>query len=433
MEVNPKSHASKKRGKKFASRRDFKYGGKVGGHSVKRAQNWGWRDPYSYLAEDQVEVTSLSDQDRLLKNADVRLPVEKELGFRLEDANKRNFSKMQKVKEALENSGATSKVSDLEVDELSSWSSRATVKRTWYALAASKEDVNGIVAHEQQKKQRQTRKMLAEFGIKVQQGRVIDRRVKLTRFLPHGEILNRKVPCMWGKEATSGAQKKMGRLDITFRTPMKVVGIGFRALKVRHINWTYDDEKYVTVGPLRAKVQFQKFNSNVPAGEWTGTQAKSDGVHTRVHYSGPKDGSREVAHNLNISNCKALKIEAMDLIAYDGSVAHIRCNPYDPNFDSRNYRGHYCFEIFVYGSPEPKAEEESEEEVPVGSGCIRNCDEVQDKVTVVCFSEPDTVDPKWSFQDGDPKYSYYNKKEFMKSRIRTDEDFVIRGHEQQEA
>merc|ERR1712038_1440950 len=102
------------------------------------------------LAEDQVKVTSYSEQDNLLLNAGLKFPVEKELGFNLGKANKLNFSKMQKVKEALENSGATTKVSDLEVVPQTFYRcGRATVKKTWYAMPTSKDDVNGIVAHAQ--------------------------------------------------------------------------------------------------------------------------------------------------------------------------------------------------------------------------------------------------------------------------------------------
>jgi hypothetical protein len=299
------------------------------------------------------------------------------------------------------------------------------LKKTWYALPTSEEDVHGIVAHAQQKKRRQARKMLAEFGLKQERGGT-DRRVRLTRFLPHGEIFYKKVPCITGREPGTGVFKKMGLVDINFRTSMKVVGIGFRALKVKHIHWTPDNREYVTVGPLRAKVQFQQFNSNAKQGEWVGTQAKADGVHSRVQYSGPRDGSSEIAHNLNISNCKALKVEAMDLVAFDGSLRHVNCSPYDPNFDSKKVRGHYCFEVFVYGSPEPSAEAE-EEKVPVGSGAIKNAEEVKNQVTVVCLAEAETVVPKWSLYTYDYKYSYhYNDKPI---KIRKDKDFVIRGQE----
>merc|ERR1712156_732714 len=147
------------------------------------------------------------------------------------------------------------------------------------------------------------------------------------------------------------------------------------------------------------------------------------------HYSGPRNAWMEVAHSLNISNCKALKVEAMDLVAFDGSLAYIRCNPYDPNFDSTKLRGYYCFEVFVYGSPEPTKVEE-QEQVPIGSGCIRNSREVQNKVTVVCLSEADTVNPNWSLREGSGRRyyscSYIDPK---KEKIRTDEDFVIRGQE----
>jgi len=358
----------------------------------------------------------------MLKNAGLRLPVEKKLGFELKAANKLNFSKTQKVKEALENSGATTKVSDLEILH-SSWysSGRATMKKTWYALPASKDDVNAIVAHAQQKKEREARKMLAEFGVRLQRQRVNNRRVKLTRFLPHGEVYSGTARCVWGYNLKKTAlRSKTGRLEINFRSPMKVVGVGFRALKVSKVG---SCDKHVMVAPVRARVLYQTFNSNTPAGEWVGTR---DGPRdNRVYYNGPRDGTREVAHNLHISNCKALKIEALDLVAFGGgSLKDIGCSPEDSTS-----HGHHCFEVFVYGSPETTGEEEEEEKVPVGSGCIRNRNEVQDKVTVVCLSEPDTVAPRWSYLTSDYRwyYDYGGRDKEKKNTIPTDQDFVVRG------
>jgi len=417
MDVNPKSHAQKKRWKKFASHRDYRYGGKIGGHSVNQTRHGGHRTQKN-LCEERLEVTSYSEQDSQLYNAGIKLPVEKALGCSVSMANKNNFGK--EVKDILENSGATTKVSTLEVaPPWSNYWGRATVKKTWYAMPLNKEeDTNGMVAHVQQKKERAVRKMLAEFGIKTERGR-ISSRVKLTRFLPHGEIYHGYASCILGTD-NNNRSCKMGLAEIKFASPMKVVGIGFRAKKVRSIQSTHEEPIYVKVAPVCAKVQFQTFNSNTPAGEWTGTKTR-DGHHTTAAYSGPKDPNCEVAHNLDIPNCKSLKVEAMTLSVWGGTLARdVRAVGPEEN----RWRAHDCFEIFVYGSAEPRDQnEEEEDQIPVGSGCIKNRAEVRGKVTVICHTEVETVVPKYSLDRNGRYRGWMDEK---REKIHTDEDFCIR-------
>lgn len=417
MDVNPKSHAQKKRWKKFASQRDYRYGGKIGGHSVNRAGRGG-HETRQNLCEERLEITSYSEQDAQLQTAGIQLQVEKALGCSVSQTNKLNFGK--EVKEFLENSGATTKVSTLEVAPpwASHWG-RATVKKTWYAMPLNKEeDTNGMVAHAQQKKERAVRKMLAEFGIKTERGR-ISSRVKLTRFLPHGEIYHGYASCILGTDS-SNRTCKMGLAEIKFTSPMKVVGIGFRAMRVRSLLSTHEEPVYVKVAPVCAKVQFQTFNSNTPSGEWTGTKT-GDGHHTTAAYSGPKDSTCEVAHTLDIPNCKSLKVEAMSLSVWGGTLARDvpACKPED------KWRGRQCFEVFVYGSAEPREQtEEDEDQIPVGSGCIRNKAEVDGKVTVICHTEAETVVPKYSLDKGGRWRGYWGDEK--REKIHTDEDFCIR-------
>lgn len=418
MDVNPKAHAQKKRWRKYASQRDYRYGGKIGGHSVNRFRRG--RETTQHVCEERLEITSYSEQDDQLADAGIRLPVEKALGCRVKNVNKLNYGKVQKVKEILENSGATTKVSTLQLHD--AWSGRATVKKTWYAMPLNKDDTNGMVAHAQQKNERAVRKMLADFGIKMERERVSSR-VNLTRFLPHGEIYRGFVPCVKGdlNNATL-SYCKMGLAEIRFTSPMKVVGIGFRALKVQSLQSTRENPVYVMVAPVCSKVQYQTFNSNTPAGEWTGTKT-GDGHHTTAFYRGPKDYKNEVAHKLDISNCKSLKVEAMSLTVWGGTLG--RDVPVCKT-ESR-WKSNCCFEVFVYGSAEPREEEDCEEDqVPVGSGCIKNDDEVSGKVTVICHTEAETVALKWTLdKEGRWRSGWYYGDE-KREKIHTDEDFCIR-------
>merc|ERR550532_59609 len=218
----------------------------------------------------------------------------------------------------------------------------------------------------------------------------------------------------------NGRQVKMGLLEIPFAHPMKVVGIGFKALETASTEWRHDNPDFVTVAPVQAKVKYQTYNSNTPVGEWTGT--KSDGG--RLQFRGPSTAESEVAHDLDIRNCKSLQIEALDLCTFSGSLAHVRAR----SETDRRYTGGSCFQVFVYGSPEPREEQEEEEEkkLPSGNAWIKNVGEYD--LTVVRLQEAETVVPGLR-HCGSSGWKRWRRDSVYRGKVDCDTDFFIRGQE----
>jgi len=89
MEINPKSHAQTKR-RKFQSRRDYRYGGKTGGHSTVK-QYWAHMDGRRHVGDGR-EKTPDSEiyrsfrnmhgrKAQLMREVGMKLPFEQELGI----------------------------------------------------------------------------------------------------------------------------------------------------------------------------------------------------------------------------------------------------------------------------------------------------------------------------------------------------------------
>jgi len=87
--INPKSHAQSKRGKRYLSRRDYKYGGKIGGHSVLKdyvtIKQMQMLKKQSKAQQSNTLKIALSQSDQLWKDAGLKLPIEEAIGFELKD------------------------------------------------------------------------------------------------------------------------------------------------------------------------------------------------------------------------------------------------------------------------------------------------------------------------------------------------------------
>lgn len=88
MDINPKHHAKTKR-KKFQSRRDYRYGGKIGGHSTVKNYSAHEDRKYGFNCWGSTPDSGVSRQFKnmpgrkaeLMKQAGMRLPFEQKLGI----------------------------------------------------------------------------------------------------------------------------------------------------------------------------------------------------------------------------------------------------------------------------------------------------------------------------------------------------------------
>jgi len=336
--INPKSHAQSKKGKRFLSRRDYKYGGKIGGHSVmkKDAMPWHWDKDL-----DEGCLLHLSEKDQVLKELGEKLEIEKALGFDLAEfkmygSRHKKFEVFAQVLEEMHSQKAFGKTERPYFEDVAYYSLPPSID-------VSIEELNSMKAHAQSKERLLQEKLLQSCGIKSRSKKSYgsgNGRANLKQWLPHGELrrgyatFDRKAAfCKWRRGQELNFMNRPLAAVIEFGGPVDIVGIGIQGLCPDKYRWGKEGQDFYTA-PETFKILYRLVGGDT----WIGERNEA---HNGTIFRGPNNPKKESTYRVNLPKVEAVKIVCRSVLI----VGHVDLRKWNSTYRSSTF-----FNVFIYGS-----------------------------------------------------------------------------------
>jgi len=331
--INSKSHAQSKRGKRFLSRRDYKYGGKIQSHSVHRH----FKDTYLERRdlEWSGELVHLNEIDRALKDIGEKLPIEEALGFELGEF--KMYGSRHKKQEALREYLEHMHVMKAHGSTKDFFHQKTTYFALPPSLDASSEDLASMKAHAQAREQILKRKLLGSCGISIKNRKFeLKKRCNLKQWLPHGEIGSsvgrfdlKGEFCRWTQGQHLNTENRAVVAKFSAHAGMDIGGVGIQSVQLHEGR---NREQYT------APVTFKIFFRNMGEDTWVGL---ANDINSASLYNGPGNYRKESTYKVNLTNVAEIKIVSRSIRVFGEKYdfAQPRRHRYSPFFN-----------VYVYGT-----------------------------------------------------------------------------------